>query len=293
MFPNTQDVTTITGLSTELIDLLAQHLDKADLLSMRATCRKLRNDSAYQFCQRCLSKVDISGSSSSVRDSIDILHSPNLPHAQHLARSLTVRAMLTGKGWGIDLDHLRKHMEPDQRDIVGLLAAMPNLKHIALKQHFLQNHVTVLESPLLFFKSITASGSHFVHLRSLSLHGLRLDGDELASMLERQIPNLQSVAFRLLTLTGGTPTTTWTPIIKILSSMPLKRFLFYKLCVLDQDGKSKVLFFPMHVYTHAEAGIFRDFGAVKLLASHAGNFNLTPVKPALEKLLRAWGEDAA
>jgi hypothetical protein len=52
----TQDGTAIlTGLCTELIDLVAQHLNKADLLSMPATCRKLRNGSAYQFSQRRLS----------------------------------------------------------------------------------------------------------------------------------------------------------------------------------------------------------------------------------------------
>jgi hypothetical protein len=234
MSTNIQDVAeTLTGLSTELIDLLAQHLEKADLLSTRATCRKLRNGSAYQFCQRCVSNVNISGTSSSVLESIDVLRSPNLPHAQHSTRGLTVRAILTGKGWGIDLDHLRKHMEPDQRYIVRLLAAMPKLQHIALEQHFLPNHVTVLESPLLFFKSITTLGERFVHLRSLHLHGLRLVEDELASMLERQTPNLRSVAFLLLTLAGGTSTTTWAPIIKVLCSLPLERFLFYRLRVLD------------------------------------------------------------
>jgi hypothetical protein len=45
---NTQDVA-LMGLSTELVDLLAQYLDKADLLSLRTTCSKLRNETAYQF----------------------------------------------------------------------------------------------------------------------------------------------------------------------------------------------------------------------------------------------------
>jgi hypothetical protein len=290
---STNPTAILTGLSTELIDLLAQHLGKADLLSMQAACRKLRNDSAYQFCQRCLSNVNISGTSSSVRDSIEKLRSPNLPHAQHFAQRLTVCAMLIGKGWGIGLDYLRKHIEPNHRDIVRLLAAMPNLQHITLKQHFVPNHVAVLESPLLFFKSITTSGDLFVHLRSLHLHGLRLNGDDLASMLQKQTPNLRSATFLLLTLTKSTATTTWTSIIKILSSMPLERLLFYRLCVLDQNDHSETLFFPMHAYTFAETGVFRDFGTVEILASQAGDFHLTPVKPALEKLLRAWGEDAA
>jgi hypothetical protein len=270
----TQDGTaTLTGLATELIDLVAQHLKKADLVSLRATCRKLRDDTAYRFCRRCVSNVNISGTSSSVLESIDVLRSPNLPHAQQFARNLTVRAILAGKGWGVDLNHLHKHMEPDQRDIVRLLAAMPKLKHIALEQYFVANHVSVLESPQLFFKSITTLGERFAHLRSLDLHGLRPDKDELASLLERQTPNLRSVTFLLLTLAGSNPTTTWAPIIKILSSLPLERFLFYKLRMLDENDKSEVLFFPMHIYTHAETGLFHDFVAVEILANQAGDFN--------------------
>jgi hypothetical protein len=155
MSNNIQDVA-LTGLSTELIETVAQHLDKADLLSLRTTCRKLRNDSAYQFCQRYLSNVSTSGTTSSVLESIDVLRSPSLPHAQHFARSLTVRVILIAEGWGIDLDHLRKHLMPGQRDIARLLAAMPNLQHIVLEQHMLQKYVPVLESPLIFFKPITA-----------------------------------------------------------------------------------------------------------------------------------------
>jgi hypothetical protein len=290
---NTQDVA-LTGLSTELIDLLAQNLDKVGLLSMRATCRKLRNDTAYQFCRRYLSNVSTSGTISSVLESIDVLRSPYLPHAQHFARSLTVRAMLIVKGWVVDLDHLRKHLAPDRRDIVRLLAAMPNLQHIALQQDMVQNCVPLLESPLLFFQTITTLDNPLVHLRSLYLHGLHL-GDELSSMLARQTPSLRSVSFLLLTLTGNTKntSTTWAPIIKILCSMPLERFLLYQLRVSDQDGNSEKLTFPKHIYTHAETGYLRNFGgADEILASHMFGFNLTPVKPALEKLLRAWEEDA-
>jgi hypothetical protein len=285
---------TLTILSTELIDILAQHLGKADLFSMRATCRKLRNETAYQFCRRHLSTVSTSGTTSSVLESIDVLRSPNLPHAQHFARSLTVRAMLIVEGLVADLDHLRKHLVPDQRDIVRLLAAMPNLQHIALQQDTFENCVPLLESPLLFFQTITTLDNPLVHLHSLYLHGLHL-GDELSSMLERQTPSLRSVSFLLLTLAGNTTTTTttWAPIIKILCSLPLERFLLYQLRVLDQDGNSEKLAFPKHIYTHAETGYLRNFGrADEILASHMFGFNLTPVKPALEKLLRAWEEDA-
>jgi hypothetical protein len=288
MSNNTQDVA-MTGLSTELIDLLAQHLDKADLLSLRATCHKLRNDTAYQFCRRYVSNVSTSGTTSSVLESIGVLRSPKMPHAQHFARSLTVRAMLIVEGLVVDLDHLRKHLAPDQRDIVRLLAAMPNLQHIALQQDMVENCVPLCESPLLFFQTITTLDNPLVHLRSLYLHGLHL-GDELSSMLARQTPSLRSVSFLLLTLTGNTKTTTttWAPIIKTLCSLPLERFLLYQPRVLDQDGNSGKLTFPKHIYTRAETGYPRNFGgADEILASHMFGFNLTPVKPALKKLLRA------
>jgi hypothetical protein len=281
MSNNIQDVA-LTGLSTELIETVAQHLDKADLLSLRTTCRKLRNDSAYQFCQRYLSNVSTSGTTSSVLESIDVLRSPSLPHAQHFARSLTVRVILIAEGWVIDLDHLRKHLMPGQRDIARLLAAMPNLQHIVLEQHMLQKYVPVLESPLIFFKPITAPDNRAFHLRSLYLHGLRLDGDELAGVLERQTPDLRSVTFLLLTLTRSIKSTPWAQIITILCSMQLERFQFYRLHVLNQDGSSEELTFPMHVYTYAETGIWHKSRAVRHLASHAADLNLTPVGPALE-----------
>jgi hypothetical protein len=235
--------------------------------------------------------VSTSGTISSVLESIDVLRSPNLPHAQHFARSLNVRVTLIAEGWGVDLDHLHKHLVPDQRDIARLLVAMPNLQHIILEQHMLENYVPVLESPLIFFKAITTPDNRAAHLRSLYLHGLHPDGDELAGVLERQAPRLRSVTFLLLTLTGSIATTTWAPLIKILCSMQLESFRFCRLRVLDQDGSSERLTFPTHIYTYAEAGIWRLCRASAILASHTADFNLTPIGPALEKLLRAWEED--
>ena len=90
---NNPSATTIPSpllrLPNELIEAVAEKLNKpADLTSMRSTCHHLRNGSAMTFSKLCSNpRTEIPGTGS-IRHTTNMLLSPNLLGAQHLARDL-------------------------------------------------------------------------------------------------------------------------------------------------------------------------------------------------------------
>ena len=141
----------LQALPTELIGMLSEMLENKDLLAMRSTCRELRDGSAFEFCQRYLDFIEISGTRNSVRQLLAILASPNLPHAQQTVKKLVVSADLlrSSKEYEnpTDLTFARfspippqdqqivkrkSYEEPNAIDVERLLRAMPKLTTLKL-----------------------------------------------------------------------------------------------------------------------------------------------------------------
>jgi hypothetical protein len=218
-------------IPAELIGMLAGMLDDKDLLATRTTCRELRNGTAFEFCQRYLDLVEISGTSDSVLALIGLLSSPNLPHAQQTVRKLVVSAP--------SLRPLEDHQEPDSRDVTRLLLAMPKLTTVKLADdtNLAESFRTARSAPF-FLASIAQLRSS---MRRLDLFAVQLHGDLLADMLQTHSNDLHVVSFNLVTL-DSLPA--WQQVLKILLSARIRRIDLAWLQYVDPEGRIEYVTFP-------------------------------------------------
>jgi hypothetical protein len=177
-------------LPAELIGMLAAVLDDEDLLAVRATCRELRDGCAFEFCQRYLDFVEISGTHDSVQRLLAILTSPSLPHARQAVRKLVVSAPLLGPP--------EDHQGPSTTDVARLLRMMPNLRTTKLADDTnLAESLCEAKSAPIFLVSLTQLHSQ---VRRLDLFAVQVDDDLLANTLEAHSSDLLIVSFNLVTL---------------------------------------------------------------------------------------------
>ena len=145
---------TLLRLPTELIDTLAEFIDcQCDLLTLRATCRTLRDATALQVCKSFFSPMSTSGSSKSVRLLTTRLTSPNLPHAQRMARHLIVSAPEYKRG---PYKLPERFEQPSIEEVARLLTALPNLDHMRVTDgRDTASQIHVLKSAHLFLACMT------------------------------------------------------------------------------------------------------------------------------------------
>jgi hypothetical protein len=240
---------TLLRLPPELVNEVALNLDNSDLISLRATCREMRDGSAFAFCRRYFAtdELEISGTSSSIQDLTDMLLSSNLRSARHFARILKMTAPTVNPSWPIDVAYLRQNLLPSSEDATRLLAAMPNLTYIRLDdlQRFVEPEVSAIHSAPVLLKSLATPGSHLPQLRTLWLSGFRVDAALLASMLEMQKHSLEVIYFASVVTTG---TASWMDILKALHSTNVERILIWDMDFVDDNGEVMGFQFPAEVY---------------------------------------------
>lgn len=257
---NTQ---TLLSLPAELIDTVAMNLSKQDLLSFRATCRQLRDSSAFTLCQNHLSIVWISGTSTSFQELTNLLLSPNLPQAQHFATILGIAAPSVDHGWPVDYADLRKRFLPSATDVARLLAAMPNLVDIRLSQHqdvLWYDESTVHYAPVLL-RSLNTPGSLQSHLRKLFLTETYIDGSLLTGMLEMYKDSLEEVSLTRITRTGKA---SWLDIMSALHSTEVSSIKLMLLNSKDERGVKWFVSFLRDICTlplgeHHQEGIGESY----------------------------------
>lgn len=226
------------AMSAELLGVVAAMLDNKDLLVMRTTCRELRDGSAFEFCQRFLDFVEISGTRDSVRQLIAIRASPNLPHAQHSVKKLVVSADLLRSSkehrhptdlvaimcsptppWEQNIIKQKQYEEPDATEVSHLLRAMPKLTTFKLV-----GDMNVLE-PLREAESapvfLTCLAQLPRQLRRLDLFAVKLEGGLLRNVLKAHRRALRIVYFNEITL-DSVPE--WRRVLEILRSGRIRRF---------------------------------------------------------------------
>lgn len=276
---------TLMDLPPELIDMLAKNLKTPRLLSLRATCRKLRNESAHEFRRRYFKRVEISGTGSSVLDLLDMFSSPNFPQARQTVKTLSIRAPVVQKGWPIDCKHLRRHLAPNDRDIARLLAALPNLRRVKLVEHdsYLREG-TVFAIPAIFIKGIAALSPASIPLRHLSLQGMRVNGNDLVRALEQNVRTLCGVRFTDFDLVGNTA---WPRVLEALISAEVARFFFSYIKIVGDQGSEYRVRMPwealrqLRVSDGDRRGLYRGY---VLTTGFSGSM----VKPALKLILEGW-----
>lgn len=227
----------LLSLPAELVDMVAQALDKpADLLSLRSTCRQLRNASSREYFKRFFNKALISGTGSSIRDLTDMLLSPNLSGAKHVARSLTISSPLVQPTWPIDVTHLRNALMPSPEDITRLFAAMPKLDDIYLEDCKSEDpfwKVSAVHSAPVLLRSLATPGPHLPHLRRIRLLQVVVDGDLLASVLKAHKHSLEDVFLVMVRITGTS--TSWIEVLETLRSTNVSAICLH---YLEAEGDS-------------------------------------------------------
>jgi len=226
------------ALPAELLGMIAAMLDNKDLLAMRTTCRELRDGSAFEFCQRFLDFVEISGTRGSVRQLVAILASPNLPHAQHSVKKLVVSADLLRSSkehrnptdlvaimcsptppWEQNIIKQKQYEEPDATEVARMLRAMPKLTTFKLV-----GDMNVLE-PLREAESapvfLTCLAQLPRQLRCLDLFAVKLEGGLLRNVLKAHRSALRIVYFNEITL-DSVPE--WRRVLEILKLGRIRRF---------------------------------------------------------------------
>lgn len=218
-------------LPNELIEAVAEKLNKpADLISMRSTCHHLRNGSAMTFSKLCFNnmRTEISGTGSSIRHMTDMLLSPNLLGAQHLARYIKTSAPQVYPNWPVDLAHLRESLSPSPEDIARLFAAMPNLDEVFLcdwkdraPNPYYQPKVAAVQSAPVLLRSLSTPAPCLPHLHRMSLLHVCLDAALLASVIEQHKHSLKAVWLYSVRTTG---TASWIEVLKSLLATHLSSF---------------------------------------------------------------------
>lgn len=276
---------TLMDLPPELIDMLAKKLNTRRLLSLRATCRKLRNESAHEFRRRYFKKVEISGTRSSVLDLLDMFSSPNFTQAHQTVKTLSIRAPVVEKGWPIDRKHLRRHLAPDDQDAARLLAALPNLRRVKLiEDNSYRRKVVVFASSASFIKGIAALGPASIPLCHLNLQGMRLDGNDLVRTLESNARTLRSVRFTEFVLVGSTA---WPRVLEALISAELTRFVLGYMKIVTDQGSEYRVFMPWEALGRLR-GSSVDRRLWYMAGFYSAEFKGDLVKRALRLILEGW-----
>jgi hypothetical protein len=254
--PATPTTPPLLSLPPELIDMVAQALDKpADLLSFRATCLDLRNGSALAFCRRFFDQVPVntSGSRSSFQELTEMLQSPNLPQAQHFATILAVHVPYAEQGWG-DASEMHKRLAPSPADFKRLLAAMPNLEEFVLRQCLSPHHSPMVRPAPVLLRVLATPGVHLPRLRRLAVVNAHVDTDLLLNVLETHKHSLENV-FLARVLPTGRPhgMTAWREILKAIHSNGVSSVKLYTMAYKNIDGGKRYIQFPEHIQTKPEA----------------------------------------
>lgn len=283
-------------LPAELIGMLSEELDDEDLLAMRSTCRELRDGSAFEFCQRYLDFVEISGSRDSVRQLIAILTSLNLPHAQQTVKKRVVSADLlrSSKEYEnpADLEVImsspistadqqivkqKSYEEPDAADVARLLRAMPNMTTIKLVGDMnVLEPLRGAETAPIFFACMAQLASQ---VRRLDLFAVELDGDVLAAMLEAHRSALLIVNFNEVTLDSRSG---WQRVLETLRSGRVRRLDLAWLRFLEPQAGKVDLSMPKG---RSRAFRTKGGGVADLWGCFAEAVR-TSVKPALKFILQ-------
>lgn len=285
---NTSAATTtpsLLSLPNELIEVVAMQLNSpADLLSMRSTCRHLRNGSAVPFTKLCFkTTVQISGTGSSIRDMTDMLLSPNLSGAQHLARSLELKAPGVHLSWPLDVAHLHKNMSPSLEDVQRLLAAMPELRVVFVLDEYPSEHsleVVAIQSAPILLRGLAAPGPSLPRLRRLVLLNVCIEGSLLVNLFEKHKDSLEDVSLSMVRTSG---TTSWVEILTGLRSTNVSSMRLCCLESLDGNGNTIELLFPTGVYVFG-----RSAGHEQRVNIGRATVDTVLPKPVLEILLRDW-----
>lgn len=279
----------LLSLPNELIEAVAMHLNSpADLLSMRSTCRHLRNGSAVPFTKLCFkTTVQISGTGSSIRDMTDMLLSPNLSGAQHLARSLEVKAPGVHLSWPLDVAHLRKSMSPSLEDVQRLLAAMPELKVVFVLDEYPSEHsleVGAIQSAPILLRGLAAPGSSLPRSRRLVLLNVCIEGSLLVNLFEKHKDSLEDVSLSMVRTSG---TTSWVEILTRLHSTNVSSMRLYFLESLDGNGNTIEVLFPTGVYVFG-----RSAGHEQRVNIGRATVDTVLPKPVLEIILQEWANSS-
>jgi hypothetical protein len=246
----------LLGLPPELIDMVAQALDKpADLLSFRATCLDLRNGSALAFCRRFFDKVPVntSGTRSSFQELIETLQSPNPPQAQHFATILAIHVPYMERGWG-DASEMHKRLAPSPADFERLLAAMPNLEETVLTQSSPPYTSLMVRPAPVLFRVLSTPGAHLPRLRRLTVMDARVESDLLLDVLETHTHSLEHVSLVNVRPTGWSyGMTAWLQIFKVLHSTNVSSVRLYAMDCRNRYNNKRYVQFPDWILTKLEA----------------------------------------
>ena len=190
-------------LPAEVLDIVATHTDDKALASLRATCRELRDGSAFEFLRRYTSlNVRLTGTlSGHFRGyylAVDT-KSPDVVTAQAMTESLILPESYT-TFWATPQNEkiLRKRVfESDVSiDISHLVNSDFELKQASCFPHDMESGVT---AP--FLKRMAALAPQRVKLRILDLNHVDVDGDDLIKLLEAQQQNLADLHLQDVALT--------------------------------------------------------------------------------------------
>jgi hypothetical protein len=291
---NNTNVATTTSpllrLPNELIEAVAEKLNKpADLISMRSTCHHLRNGSAMTFSKLCFNdtRTEISGTGSSIRHMTDMLLSPNLLGAQHLARYIKTSAPRVYPNSHLDIGHLRESLSPSPEDIARLFAAMPNLDEVFLSDWndrdphlYYKPKVGAVQSAPILLRSLATPAPCLPHLRRMSLFHVRVDAALLASVIEQHKHSLEWVWLSSVRTTG---TASWIEVLKRLLATDLSSFRLSHLESVDDSGNFRHVVFPLKPQLTVEGAPFYD-----LVSSSQVRVGKKHVKPVLEILIQAF-----
>ena len=289
---NTSGTTTtppLLRLPNELIEMVAEQLKRpADLISMRSTCSHLRNGSAMTFSKLCFNtRTQISGTGSSIRHMTDVLLSPNLLGAQHLARSLNTKAPEVYPNWPVDLADLHEHLSPSPEDIARLFAAMPKLDAIFLSERnaaapnaFHEQKLPAVRSAPILLRSLAIPGSCLPQLRRMCLLHVCVEAAVLVRVLEQHKHSLD-VGWLCFVRTTGTAS--WVEVLKSLRSTDVSTFGISWPESVDDSGNCMRVVFPLGAQLTEQGP-----GSEELVHKTRVEVDKKHVKPVLDIIVRAF-----
>lgn len=255
----------LQALPAELIGILAENLEEEDLLSVRATCRELHDGSAFEFCQRYLDLIEISGTNDSVQRLIAILTSPNFAHAK---KTFTKLYVTTSSRWPHE-----ENEELSPAEVTRLLRAMPGLK----TANFMDDSIISNRNPPAIFFACMAQMPSQVH--RVGLLEVEVKGDLLADMLEAHGNDLRTVILMTVTLDSLSG---WLRVMEALHSTQTMHLKLMGLTYADHEAEAGT--------TDLSMGSFADFrrseGGVAYVGHKYVDVSGGNVKPALEFIIQ-------
>lgn len=218
------------ALPNELVDLVAQQMDRESFLKFRLTSRKASKISQWSFACRFMKDITIEGSRESVAQTIDM---PELPHAQLMAESLTIKSPSLSQSLSESLRH-----EPGTATIptvllAGLLKKMPNVNSLSLRQTWEMSGLMGFDMAHSVLEALLRPETP--KLTALDLDEAVLGGGLLLAVLRMHGQSLRKLQLRRVGIESGR---TWFEIFgRMRDGLGLQDLVLVDLCdhTLDEE----------------------------------------------------------